>query len=75
MDNKIEMYSTDNEGKSVVDERFIKTLKTRIYEYMTNTSKNVCIDELDNIVNKYKNTYHRTIKMKPGDSIYIDHSV
>ena len=52
-----------NEGKSVVAERFIKTLKTIIYKYMTSISKNVYIDKLDDIVNEYNNTYHRTIKV------------
>ena len=65
--NDIEMYSTHNEGKSVVAERFIRTLKTKIYKYMTSISKNVYIDKLDDIVNEYNNTYHRTIKMKPVD--------
>ena len=63
----IEMYSTHSEGKSVVPERFIRTLKNKIYKYMTSTSKNVYIDKLDGIVSKYNNTYHRTIKMKPVD--------
>ena len=66
-DNDIEMYSTNNEGKSVVAERFIRTLKTKIYKYMTSISKNVYIDKLGDIVNKYNNTYHSTIKMKPVD--------
>ena len=66
-DNNIEMYSTHNEGKSVVGERFIRTLKNKIYKYMTSISKNVYIDKLDEIVNKYNHTYHRTIKMKPFD--------
>ena len=73
--NDIEMYSTHNEGKSVVTERLIKTLKNKIYKYMTSISKNVYVDKLDDIVNKYKNTYHCTIKMKPVDvkpSTYID---
>ena len=61
------MYSIHNEGKSVVAERFIKTLKTKIYKYMTSVSKNVYIDKLDDIVSEYNNTYHRTIKMKPVD--------
>ena len=51
-DNDIEMYSTHNEGKSVVGERFIRTLKTKIYEYMTSVSKNLYIEKLDKIVNK-----------------------
>ena len=69
------MYLIHNEGKSVVAERFIRTLKTKIYKYMTSISKNVYIDKLDDIVNEYNNTYHRTIKMKPvdvKDSTYID---
>ena len=63
--NDIEMYSTNNEGKSVVAERVIRTLKTKIYKCMTSVSKKVCIDKVDDIVNEYNNTYHRTIKMKP----------
>ena len=69
------MYSTHNEGKSVVAERFIRTLKTKIYKYMTSISKNVCINKLDDIVNEYNNTYDTTIKMKPvdaKDNTYID---
>ena len=66
-DNDIEMYSIHNEGKSVVAERFIRTLKTKIYKYMTSISKNVYINKLDDIVNEHNNTYHRTIKMKPAD--------
>ena len=61
------MYSTHNEGKSVVAERFIRTLKNKIYKYMTSISKNVYIDKLDDIVYEYNNTYHTTIKMKPAD--------
>ena len=74
-DNNIEMYLTHNEGKSVVAERFIRTLKTKIYKYMTSVSKNVYIDKLDDIMDEYNNTYHRTIKMKPVDvkgNTYID---
>ena len=70
------MYLVHNEEKSVVAERFIKTLKTKIYKYMTSISKNVYIDKLDDIVNKYNNTY-RTVKMKPvdvKDNTYIDSS-
>ena len=55
--NDIEIYSTHNEGKSVAAERFIKTLKNKIYKYMTSVSKNVYIDKLDGTVNKYNNTY------------------
>ena len=58
-DNDIEMYSIHNEGKSVVAERFIRTLKTKIYKYMTSIQKNVYIDILDDIVNGYNNTYHK----------------
>ena len=74
-DNDIEMYSTSSEGKSVVTETFIRTLKTKIQKYMTTISKNVYIDKLDDIVNKYNNTYHTTIQMKPvdvEDNTYID---
>ena len=65
--NNIETYSTYNEGKSVVAERFIRTLKNKIFKHMTAISKNVYFDVLDDIVNKYNNTVHRTIKMKPID--------
>ena len=71
------MYSTHNEGKSVIDERFLKTLNNKIYKYITSISKNLYIDKLDDIVDKYYNAYHRTIKMKPVDvkpSTYIDSS-
>ena len=61
------MYSIHNEGKSVVAERFIRTLKNKIYKHMTSISKNVYIDKLVDIVSEYNNTYHRTIKMKPID--------
>ena len=74
-DNDIEMYSTNNEGKSVIAERFIKTLKNKIYKYMISISKKVYIDKLDDIVKKYNNTYHTSIKMKPvgvKDNTYID---
>ena len=60
--NNIEMYSTHNEGKSVVAERFIRTLKNKIYKHMTAISKNVCFNVLNDIVDKYSNTYHKTIK-------------
>ena len=59
------MYSTDYEGKSVVTERFIRALKSKVYKYVTSIPKNVYIDKLDDIVNKYNNTYYTTIKMKP----------
>ena len=57
-----------SEGKSVVAERFIRTLKTKIYKYMTSVSKNGYINKLDGIVDEYNNTYHRIIKMK---SVYV----
>ena len=61
------MRSIHNEGKSVVPERFIRTLKTKIYKYMTSVSRNVYVNKLDDIVREYHNTSHRTIKMKPVD--------
>ena len=69
------MYSTHNEGKSVVAERFIRTLKSKIYKHMTSISKNVYINKLDDIVDTYNYTYHTTIKMKPidvKDNVYIN---
>ena len=63
-DDDMERYSTCDEGKSVVAERFIRTLKSKIYKYVTLISKNVCIDKLYEIVNKYSNTYHSTIKIR-----------
>ena len=74
-DNDIVMYSTRNEGKSVIAERFIRKLKGKIYKYMTSISKNVYIDKLDDIVDEYNNTYRTTIKMKPidvKDNTYIN---
>ena len=73
--NNTEMHSTHNEGKSVVAERFIRTIKNKIYKHMTSISKNVYIDKLDDIVNEYNNTKHRTTKMKPidvKDNTYVD---
>ena len=61
------MYSTYNEGKSVVAERFIRTLKNKVFKHMTAISKNVYFDVLDDIVIKYNKKVHRTIKMKPID--------
>ena len=66
-DNYINMYSTYNEGKSVVAERFIRTLKNKLYKHMTTTGKNVHYNVLDDVINKYNNTKHSTIKMKPID--------
>ena len=61
------MYSTFNERKSVIAERFIRTLKNKIYKHMTAISKNTYYDVLDYMVNKYNNTVQKTIKMKPID--------
>ena len=72
------MHSTYNEGKSVVADRFIRTLKNKLYKYMTATGKNVYYDVLDDTVNEYNNTRHSTIKIKPKDvgynnkRVYID---
>ena len=66
-ENHIKMYSTYNEAKSAVAERFIKTLKNKIYKHMTAVSKNVYFHVLDDIVDKYNNTFHKIIKMKPID--------
>ena len=73
--NRIEMYSIHNEGKSVVAERFIRTIKNKIYKHMISISKNMYIDKVDDTVHKYNNTKHRTIKMKltdVKDNTYID---
>ena len=59
------MYSLHNEGKSAVAEIFLKTLKIKIYKYMTSVSNNVYTDKLDDIVSEYNNIYYSTIKMKP----------
>ena len=67
-DNDINMHSTYNEGQSVVAERFIRTLKNKLYKHMTATGKNVYYNALDDVVNKYNNTKHSTIKMKPIDA-------
>ena len=69
------MYSTHNKEKSVGAERFIRTLKNEIHRYMTSISKNVYINIFNDILNKYNNTYHSTIKMKLVDvksSTYLD---
>ena len=73
--NEISMYSTYNKGKSVVAERFIGTLKNKLYKHMTTVSNNVYYDVLNDIVKKYNNTRHSTIKMKPidvKDNAYIN---
>ena len=72
------MYSTQCKGKFVVSEIYIRTLKNKIYKHVTAVSKNVYIDKLDDIVDKYNNIYQRTIKMKPVDvtsGTYIDYGV
>ena len=69
------MYSMHNKGKSLIGERFIRTLKNKIYKSMISISKNVYLDKLNNKVNTYNNTYHRTIKITPVDvksSTYIN---
>ena len=76
-DNDIIMYSTYNEGKSVVAEGFIRTLKNKLYKHMTANGKNLYYDVLDDVVNKYNNIKHNTIKMKPIDvkdnkRVYVD---
>ena len=76
-DNDIIMYSTFNEGKSAVAERFMRTLKNKLYKHMTATGKNIYYDVLDDGVNEYNNTKCNTIKKKPidvGDNkrVYID---
>ena len=72
--NAIEIYSTHNKWKSVVSERFIRILQNRTYNYMRSTSKNVYIDKLDDIINKYNNIYLSTIEMNPVDvHILIKH--
>ena len=71
------MYSAYTEVKSVAAERFIRTLKNKIYKHMTSISKNVYYNVLDDIVNKYNNTYHKTIKMKPidvGDNSFAEYN-
>ena len=76
-ENDIIMYSTYNEGKSVVAEKFIRTLKNKLYKHVTATGKNVYYDVLDDVVNEYNNTKHNTFKIKPKDvgdnkRVYID---
>ena len=58
--NNTEMYSTYKEGKSVAAEGFIRTLKNKTFKGMKAVWKNIYFDALDNIVNKYNNTVHRT---------------
>ena len=75
--NNMEMRSTHNEEKHSIAERFIRTSENKIYKYMTSVSKNAYINKLDDIMNKYNNSYHSTIKMKYVEiksSTYIDSS-
>ena len=77
-DNNIEMYLADNEGKSVVAERFIRTLTNKIYKHVTSISQNLDIDKLADIINEYNNTYHTAVKVNTVDvksSTYIDFTV
>ena len=64
------MYSTHNEGKSVVADRFIRTLKSKIYEKMTANDKKSYVGYLNKLVEEYNNTYHRSIGKKPIDANY-----
>ena len=76
-DDGISMCSTCNEGKSVVAERFIRTLKNKIYKHMTAISKNLYFDVLDDIVDEYNNIYHKTIKMESvdlGDDYFAEYN-
>ena len=71
------MYSTFNEGKSVVAERLIKTLKSKIYKHMITIGKNIYFNDLDDIVKKWNNTVHSSIKIKPKDvtdDSFVDYS-
>ena len=76
----IEMYSTHNEGKSVVAERFIRTLKNKLYKHMTAIGKSVYWNVLDDVVDKYNNTVNKSIGMKPKDvksnkkAVYVEES-
>ena len=63
--NDIETYLTHKEDKSVIAERFTRTLKNQIYKYITSVSKSVYTEKLDDIVNSYNNTYHSTFKLRP----------
>ena len=78
LNNDTIMYSIHNEEKSVVTERLIRTLKNKICKYVTSVFKNVYLDKLGDLVNKYNNKYHSTIKMKPlhrNSSTYIDFGI
>ena len=74
-DNDTEMYSTHHEEKSVVSERFIRTLTNKIDEYMNSILSNNFVNKFDDIFNKCNNAYNRIIKMKLANvksSIYIN---
>ena len=75
--NNIEMYSTYNKGKSLVADRFIRTLQNKIFKHMIAVSKNVYFNVLDDIADKYNNTVQRTIKIKPTevmDNYYAEYN-
>ena len=62
--NDILMYSTDKEGKSVIAERFIKTLKAKIYKTMTANDRKSCLSYLNKLLDQLNNTYHHSIDKK-----------
>ena len=66
----MEIYSTHNEGKSGFPERFIRSLKNKVYKHTTVLWKNIYFDVLNDIVDKYSNTYDETFKMKLIDVKY-----
>ena len=70
LDNNILMYSTHNEGKSVIAERFIKTLKSKIYKKMTANDNKSYLPYLNKLVDKCNNTYHHPINKKPINADY-----
>ena len=65
------MYVTHKEGKSVVAERFIKTLKSKIYKKMRANNKKTFLGYLNKLVDEYNNTYHHSIGKKPLDADYF----
>ena len=69
--NDILMYSTHNEGKSVIAERFIKTLKSKIYKRMTVNDSKSYLPYLNKLVDQYNNTYHHSINKKPIKGTFI----
>ena len=69
------MYPTHYKGNPVATQRFTRTLKNKVYRYMTSIFKNIYINKLDYIVNKYNNICNGIVKVKPIDvkpNIYID---